>query len=518
MLVSTRLMELFPGLRCGSSALRGSPRPSAVNTVWTRATDSPSHPWQSGIIARSMLGKVFKAYDIRATYPKPLNEKLAWQIGYAVGQYLTTEAAKEGHDDPMMRHVVVGRDMRKSSPSLSKALKQGIRDYGAHVIDVGKVDTPFVTFAINHLGCCGGVQVTASHNPASYNGFKISRIQGKPVGMTTGLEEIRRFAALVDRDKLVPGNGREESRDLWEPYSQHVLRFVDPAIGSDGHRIRAVIDASNGMAGTTVPRVFGDLEGLEITRVNFDNTKGEFVHEPNPLVESNLRQLRDKVSEIGADVGFCFDGDADRCMVVDEGARIIGCDLLTAWLAQDMLRRHPRAAIVYDLRSSKAVPEMIAEAGGRPIRCRVGHVFMKQKMADHDAVFGGELSGHFYFRENFYADSGAIALAAVTSAMARAGRPLSELVAPARRYAQSGEINFETEDKEATIEELKDAYSQALVDELDGVTVDLGTWWFNVRPSNTEPLLRLNLEGPDEEAVIARIDEVSQYLGRRVSR
>ncbi len=463
-----------------------------------------------------MLGKVFKAYDIRATYPKPLNEKLAWQIGYATGQYLTTEAAEAGHDDPMMRHLVVGRDMRKSSPSLAKALKQGIRDFGAHVIDVGKVDTPFVTFAINHLGCCGGVQVTASHNPASYNGFKISKIQGKPVGMATGLEEIRRFAALVDREKLAPGNGREESRDLWEPYRQHVLRFVDPAIGTASRRIKAVIDASNGMAGTTVPRVFGDVEGLEITRINFDNTKGEFVHEPNPLVESNLRQLRDKVPEVGADVGFCFDGDADRCMVVDETARIVGCDLLTAWLAQDILRRRPGAAIVFDLRSSKAVPEMIREAGGRPVRCRVGHVFMKQKMAEHHAVFGGELSGHFYFRENFYADSGVIALAAVASAMARAGGPLSELVASARRYAQSGEINFETDDKEATLAELKETYSSAKVDELDGVTFDLGSWWFNVRPSNTEPLMRLNLEGPDETAVSQRVAEVSQYLGRKV--
>jgi phosphomannomutase len=463
-----------------------------------------------------MLGKVFKAYDIRAMYPKPLNEKLAWHIGYAAGQYLTGEAAEVGHDDPMMRHIVVGRDMRKSSPALAGSLKQGIRDFGAHVVDVGKVDTPFVSFAINHLGCCGGVQVTASHNPANYNGFKIAKIRAKPVGMTSGLDEIRRFAALVDRDKTTPRQGREESRDLWDAYRKHALQAMEPALLDGSRTIKAVIDASNGMAGTMVPKVFGDVAGLKITRVNFDNSKGEFVHEPNPLVEANLDQVREKVVEVKADVGFCFDGDADRCMVVDENGDIIGCDLLTACLSQDVLDQHPGSHIVYDLRSSKSVPEMITEAGGKPIRSRVGHVFMKQVMAQHDAVFGGELSGHFYFRENFYADSGAMALTEVATALARAGRPLSDLIRPARRYAQSGEINFETEDKEAALEELKETYETAKIDELDGVTVDLGPWWCNVRPSNTEPLLRLNLEGPDPDTVNARVDEVSQYLGRRV--
>ncbi|MHC4217680.1 MAG: phosphomannomutase/phosphoglucomutase [Planctomycetota bacterium] len=463
-----------------------------------------------------MLGKVFKAYDVRATYPKPLNEKLAWHIGWAVGQYLTGEAAEIGHDDPMMRHIVVGRDMRKSSPSLADFLKQGIRDFGAHVVDVGKVDTPFVSFAINHLGCCGGVQVTASHNPGHYNGFKISKICAKPVGMTSGLDEVRRYAALVDRDKATPHHGREEVRDLWDAYRQHALQALEPALLDGTRTVKAVIDASNGMAGTMVPRVFGDIPGLKITKINFDNSKGEFVHEPNPLVEANLDQVREKVVEMKADVGFCFDGDADRCMVIDEKGGIIGCDLLTACLAQDLLRQHPGGAIVYDLRSSKSVPEMVTEAGGKPVRSRVGHVFMKQVMAEHDAAFGGELSGHFYFRENYYADSGAMALTEVASALARADRPMSELIRPARRYAQSGEINFETEDKDVALEELKETYDTAQIDELDGVTVDAGTWWCNVRPSNTEPLLRLNLEGPDPDTVSACVDEVSQYLGRRV--
>ncbi len=465
-----------------------------------------------------MLGKVFKAYDIRATYPKPLNEKLAWQIGYAVAQFVTGEAREAGYDDPMMRHVIVGRDMRKSSPSLAKSLKEGIRDFGAHVIDVGKVDTPFISFAINHLGCAGGVQVTASHNPANYNGFKVSKMLARPVGMSTGLEEIRRYAALVERDKLVPKNGREDTRDLWDAYQQHVLQFLDPSIVDGSRTIKVVIDASNGMAGPMVPRVFDGIDGLDITRINFDNSRGEFVHEPNPLVEANLQQLREKVVGVNADVGFCFDGDADRCMVVDENADIVGCDLLTAWLARDILTRRPGSAIVYDLRSSKSLPEIIAEAGGKPVRSRVGHVFMKAKMAEHDAIFGGELSGHFYFRENFYADSGAMALAMVVSALARAGTPLSELIRPTRRYAQSGEINFETEDKELALEELQEGYPTAAVDDLDGITLDLGPWWCNVRPSNTEPLLRLNLEGADRETVDSRVAEVSQYLGRRVDK
>ncbi len=463
-----------------------------------------------------MLGKVFKAYDVRAVYPKPLNEKLAWQIGFAAGRYLTGEAVEAGHDDPMMQHIIVGRDMRTSSPSLADSLKQGIRDFGAHVIDVGLVDTPLVSFAINHLGCCGGVQVTASHNPAHYNGFKISKIHARPVGMGTGLDSIRRFAALIDRDKHVPRGGREDSRDLWDAYREHALQCLDPAFLDGSKKLKVVIDASNGMAGTMVPRVFDGIQGLEITRVNFDNSTGEFVHEPNPLVEANLVQTREKVREVGADLGFCFDGDADRCMVVDENAVIIGCDLLTAWLAQHKIKQRPGAPIVYDLRSSKSVPEMIKEAGGKAVRSRVGHVFMKEQMAKHDAEFGGELSGHFYFRNNFYADSGAMAVTEVVSALARAGTPLSRLIEPARRYVQSGEINFQTEDKEAALDELRETYDNGHIDELDGVTVDAGRWWCNVRPSNTEPLLRLNLEGPDRETVDAQVTEVSRCLGRRV--
>ncbi len=464
-----------------------------------------------------MLGKVFKAYDIRATYPKPLNEKLAWQIGYGSAQYLTQQAAEAGHDDPMMRHLVVGRDMRLSSPDLVTALKQGIRDFGAHVIDVGLVDTPFIYFAINYLGCCGGIQTTASHNPANYNGFKISKMHAKPVGQMTGLDDIRRFAAIADRDKVKAADGREEIRDLWDAYREHVHNFLHPSIRDGSTTIHVAIDASNGMAGTMVPKLFNDVPGLKLSKLNFDNSTGEFVHEPNPLVEANLEQLRERVRNTDAQLGICFDGDADRCMVVDEQAGIIGCDLLTAWLTRGFLAESPKSSIVYDLRSSRILPEMILAEGGEPVRSRVGHVFMKQKMAEHEAVFGGELSGHFYFRDNFYADSGAIAFASVVSALVEDSVPLSEQIAPLRTYAQSGEINFETEDKEVALDDLKRAYPGANVDELDGITLEVDGWWCNVRASNTEPLLRLNLEGPDVETVEQRVADVSKYLGKRVA-
>ncbi len=464
-----------------------------------------------------MLGKVFKAYDVRAIYPKPLNERLAWKIGYATAQYLTAQAADAGHDDPMMRHIVVGRDMRRSSPALTESLKKGIMAFGAHVIDVGMVDTPFIYFAVNYLRCCGCIQTTASHNPANYNGFKISRIEAKPVGMDTGLEGIRKLAAMVDPDKVAPADGREELRDLWDAYREHVLYFLHPDLLDGTKTIKVVIDASNGMAGTMIPKVFGEVPGLKITKINFDNSTGEFVHEPNPLVEANLEQLRDEVKLKKADVGICFDGDADRCMVVDEKADIVGCDLLTAWLAQGFLKEEPGSSIVFDLRSSKSLPEMITESNGRPVRSRVGHVYMKAQLADMDAVFGGELSGHFYFRDNFYTDSGAIAFASVVSSLADVGGPMSAQIAPARRYAQSGEINFETDDKLLAMDELVEAFPDAQVDDLDGVTVDMGDWWCNVRPSNTEPLLRLNLEAVDGEMVQQMVKEVSRHLGKRVA-
>jgi phosphomannomutase len=467
-----------------------------------------------------MLAKVFKAYDVRATYPKPLDEGIAWQVGYATAQYLLKDAADAGAIDPMSRTICVGRDMRKSSPSLAKELKQGMRDAGASVIDLGLVDTPFVYFAINHLGCAGGVQVTASHNPANYNGFKISKRHAKPVGQDTGLAEIQRLAALIEREKVKPSAGgtgaHEESRDLWSAYCEHLRSFIDPRVMSGERTLRIAIDASNGMAGTMVPKVFDGIKGLAIEKIHFDNSKGEFVHEPNPLVESNLRDLQQVMAKGGFDAGFCFDGDADRCIVLDEKGAPIGCDLLLAWLVGDALRRAPGSAVVCDLRSSRSVAEIVREQGGVPVESKVGHVFMKAKLAESRGSIGGELSGHFYFADMWNTDSGARAFAAVVTALAGAKQPLSKLIAPCRRYVQSGEINFENEDKLGALARLKAAYPRAKTYELDGLSIDAGEWWANIRMSNTEPLLRLNLEARDATTVAAKVAEISEFLGHRV--
>lgn len=468
-----------------------------------------------------MLGRVFKAYDIRGTYPDLLNDSMAWQIGFGVSKFLLGEARADGDTTPMMRNIVVGRDMRKSSPSLAASLIAGINAHGGDVIDVGLVDTPFIYFAINHLDCAGGVMTTASHNPPQYNGFKVSKRKARPVGETTGLVDIRKHAAMVDRATVQPAGGRSEKRDLWDAYRDHVRGFLDLKASRN---LKVVVDASNAMAATTLPRLFGrkgaEVPGLTIIELNFDNASGEFAHEPNPLVPANLQQLRAAVVSERADLGLCFDGDADRCILVDEKGQIVGCDHLTALMARHFLARNPGSSIVYDLRSSKAVEEEVKAAGGTPVRSRVGHVFMKGNLAQTRGVFGGELSGHFYFRDNFNADSGVIAMAVVLSILSRSGKSMSELIAPLARYPQSGEINFEIEDKDAALKALREDLSgRAKVDELDGITIDAFSnkgWWLNVRKSNTEPLVRLNAEAKDRATLTAIIAQAAAKLGRRV--
>ncbi|MFI4882569.1 MAG: phosphomannomutase/phosphoglucomutase, partial [Phycisphaerales bacterium JB064] len=455
-----------------------------------------------------MLGRVFKAYDIRGTYPDLLTDRMAWQVGVGTGRFMLEVAAAAGETTPMMRTVVVGRDMRDSGPTLTNELIDGLTRAGVSVIDLGLVDTPMIYFAINHLGCAGGVMVTASHNPPNWNGFKIAGPKARPIGEATGLADIRKHAAMADPRTIEEPTGRVEQRDLWAPYAKHVRHFLragGPAL--KGRKLKVVVDASNAMAGTMIPKVFGEkgelveayLPDLELITVNMDNTSGDYAHPPNPLVKSNMRMTQEAVIENDADVGFCFDGDADRCMVVDNDAQIIGCDHLTALLAADALERSPGSAIVYDLRSSKAVEEDVRKAGGIPVRGRVGHVFMKAAMAEHNAVFGGELSGHFYFQDNFNADSGAIAMATVLGLLGRSKKSLGQMIKPIARYIQSGELNFTNEEPQAVIDKLEEeiAGEDAIVDNLDGITIDnfqKEGWWINVRMSNTEPLLRLNAE------------------------
>ncbi|MBB48433.1 MAG: phosphomannomutase/phosphoglucomutase, partial [Phycisphaerae bacterium] len=370
-----------------------------------------------------MLGKVFKAYDVRGKVPKPLNEKIAWKIGHGTADFLLEEALVTGRTDPMSRTIVIGRDARDSSPGLSQALCKGMRDRGAAVIDIGLVDTPMVNFAVNYLDCGGGVQVTASHNPVGYNGFKFSRAKGRPIGSGSGLESIRDRSAVADPARVDSVEAFFETRDLWEPYAERILERLAQDVPEGltavrGRPLRVVVDASNGAGGEMVSRLFKGVEGLELIELNFDHTIG-FKHDPNPLVESNLDELREVVRAERADAGVCFDGDADRCVVVDENGRTIGGDLLTAWLAESILGGEPEGkAVVYDLRSSRIVSERIEALGARPIPCRVGHVFMKDSLAGSHAVFGGELSGHFYYRDMFNADSGSRAFVSVLAGLA----------------------------------------------------------------------------------------------------
>lgn len=452
---------------------------------------------------------IFKAYDIRGKYPSQLDEDAAWKIGHATAQFLRSMLRGYERGQANAQSVCVGCDMRSHSPSLVKALIQGMNASGANVIDIGMIDTPQMYFAINHLGTCGGVQVTASHNPANYNGFKISGLEAKPISADTGLKDIKHIATSLLHTKGII-NGSVEKYDLASEYKRHILKFLTPKLKP----LKVVVDASNGMAGKMVPIVFGDLP-LEILALNFTHD-GTFKHEPNPLVEENLRELKDMVLYHNANFGVCFDGDADRLMMVDEKGQSIGCDLLTALMAPYFLRQQPGSTIVYDLRSSKVVAEEILKFGGVPRRERVGHSFMKKTLRDTKAKFGGELSGHFYYKDNFYADSGMLTLVHMLNIITEAEAPVSELVKPLRRYAVSGEMNFEVEDKEAMMKQLSEKYANTNVDWLDGVTVQSDKWWFNVRASNTEPLLRLNVEANDKQILDELLDELFAMLGEPV--
>jgi phosphomannomutase len=368
------------------------------------------------------------------------------------------------------------------------------------------IDTPQMYFAINHFGTCGGVQVTASHNPAKYNGFKISGLQAKPIGADTGLKDIEHVATALVHTKG-KATGSVEQHDLIAEYKKHVLKFLKPKI----KKMKIAIDASNGMAGKVVPAIFDELD-VEIIEINFEHT-GKFKHEPNPLVEKNLAPVKAAVKRNKCDLGFCFDGDADRLMTVDEQANTVSCDLTTALMVPYFLQENPKSTVVYDLRSSRVVAEEIIKYGGTPRRERVGHSYMKKALRDSHAVFGGELSGHFYYRDNYYADSGMITLVHMINVVSRADTPLSELIAPLKRYYNSGEKNFEVVDKQAKMDELARRYSDGQVDHLDGVTIGYKDWWFNCRPSNTEPLLRLNIEAKSKELLDEKLTEITQQLG-----
>lgn len=436
--------------------------------------------------------KAFKAYDVRGLYPSELDEEGAYAIGRAYAEVFEPKA------------VAVGRDMRLSSPAMTAAVMEGVADAGADVVDVGMVGTEMLYFAVGSLGLDGGIAVTASHNPKEYTGMKIVRRGALPVGGDSGLLDVRRRAELGFPEPAARGTVRVE--DVYPAWTERVLSFVDPAAIRP---LRVVIDAANGMAGAMLPRV---LERLPIDAVPFCfEPDGSFPsHEPNPLLPENRELVIARVLEEDADLGVAFDGDADRCFFVDDTGEFVPGDFVTALLAEAVLEREPGATIVYDVRASWAVPDTVAAAGGTALVNRVGHAFIKHRLRKEGAAFAGEVSGHYYFRDFFQADSGVVPMLLLLELLSRRGGRLSELLAPFReRYFLTGELNTRVADVALKLQELKERFGpEGEVSHLDGISVAAADWRMNVRPSNTEPLLRLNLEARSRELMERKRDEV----------
>jgi phosphomannomutase len=442
------------------------------------------------------LAQLVKAYDIRGVVPDQLDPDLARQVGAAFVELTGGDA------------VVVARDMRASSPALAAAFAEGATGRGADVVDAGLGSTDYLYYASGALDLPGAM-FTASHNPAAYNGIKLCRAGAAPVGQDTGLRQIRAWLehGLPARATRGRGTGRVVQRDLLADYAAYLRRLVDL---SGIRRLTVVVDAGNGMAGHTVPVVLAGLP-VELDPLYFE-LDGSFPnHEANPIEPENLVDARKRVRETGADLGLAFDGDADRCFFIDERGEAVSPSAIVGLVAVRELAKHPGSAVVHNVITSQAVPEIIVEHGGTPVRTRVGHSFIKQVMAETGAVFGGEHSGHYYFRDFWRADTGMLTALHVLAALGEQDRPLSELVAAYSRYAASGEINSTVEDVAAVVDRVEGRFAPAAVevDRLDGLTVRLpGKRWFNLRPSNTEPLLRLNVEAPDRPAMEALRDEV----------
>ena len=463
------------------------------------------------------LTAVIKAYDIRGIYPLQLDENLAHAVGAAFVRVVRA-AVRDGGPGV----IAIGHDMRPSGPDLVAAFAQGVREQGCDVIEIGLASTDGLYYASGALGIPGAM-FTASHNPAKYNGIKLCRAGAAPVGQDTGLREIR---LLVENG--VPAfdgpMGQLRHQDLLADYALFLRNLVDV---SGVRPLHVVVDAGNGMGGYTVPAVLGEAAGLPRLPLTIDELffelDGSFPnHEANPIDPMNLVDLQKRVREVGADLGLAFDGDADRCFVIDERGEIVSPSTLTALIAARELAKHPGSMIIHNLITSKAVPEVIAECGGTPVRTRVGHSFIKAKMAETNAVFGGEHSGHFYFRDFWRADSGMLAALYAIAALGETpdGTTMSSLLKSYDRYSNSGEINTEVVDQAAATLAIRNAYGADAgneIDDLDGLTMTAPTWWFNVRPSNTEPLLRLNVEA-DEVTVMEQIrDEVLAIMRGGVS-
>ncbi|WP_047866490.1 phosphomannomutase/phosphoglucomutase [Rubrobacter aplysinae] len=445
---------------------------------------------------------IFKAYDIRGVYGDTLDEGVARDIGRAFVNYLGLSGSR----------VIVARDMRLSGEPLEEAFIEGVTGSGADVLDLGLVSTDALYFAVGHLEEPGGAMITASHNPQDHNGFKLCREDAIALSGDEGIYQIR---DLIKSGRM-PGPaefaGSVEKSDITQEYARHCLSFIDRE--SLERPLKIVVDAGNGMAGKMLPPIF---EGLPFEYVPmYFELDGSFPnHAPNPIEPENVRELQERVVSEGADFGAAFDGDADRVFIVDEKGQVISGDLVATLVAKNILMKEPEATIIYNAICSRALPELVWSEGGQAIRSRVGHSIIKPQMRQHDAAFGGEHSGHFYFRDNYFADSGTIAMLTFAELVAAQDGPVSNLISPIDPYVRSGEINSEVSDQGAKMDEIEGYFAEAegaKIDHLDGLTVDLGTWWFNLRPSNTEPLLRLNVEANDRETLEHNRDMVLEMV------
>jgi len=439
---------------------------------------------------------IFKAYDVRGVYPSEINEDAAHAIGAAFIAYLKA------------KQIAVGRDMRVSSPALAAAFIDGATSQGADVVDYGMMPTDMLYFVVAADRLEGGVQITASHNPKQYNGMKMVRQEAFPLSGEAGISNIRDMIANDALPPPAPRRGQVTTKNALDAYVAHVMSFIDPSIVKP---FNVVLDAGNGMAGLVAPRLFERLP-CRTTRLFFE-IDGTFPnHEANPLIEENRRDIVERVIAEKADVGIAWDGDADRCFFITGAGEFVSGDFVTALLAEAFLMKHPGASIIYDLRASYAVRDMVAKYGGQALMNRVGHAFIKQRMRESNAIFGGEVTGHYYFRDNFYADNGFIPALLMLELMSKKGQSLHELLEPlARRYFISGEINTKLANMDLVphkLDQIAAKYSDARQYTLDGLSVEYPEWHFNVRPSNTEPLLRLNLEATTPELMAQKRDEV----------
>jgi phosphomannomutase len=434
---------------------------------------------------------IFKSYDVRGVFPSELNEDVAYGIGRCFVPLLSA------------RTIAVGRDMRPSGERLFHAFARGATEAGADVVDIGLVSTDALYFAVGKFAFDGGVMITASHNPAQYNGMKFTRAQAEAISLETGLAKIRDRILSGTLPPAAPKPGTVTQRDVLDAFAEHALSFVDRSVIKP---FKIAIDAGNGMAGKTVPYVFKHLP-CEVIPLYFE-LDGNFPNHPaSPIEPENMADLQAAVKRHGCDVGVAFDGDADRMFIVDEKGEIVDGSAVTALVALNTLKHHPGAKILYNLICSRSVPELIARAGGVPVRSQVGHSIIKKTMREQEVAFGGEHSGHFYFKDNWYADSGMIALMQCLEVFSEANAPVSKVIAPIDMRFRSGEINSHVNDVPAAVARIEAHYRDAKMDHLDGTTISYPSWWMNVRPSNTEPLLRLNVEGDTKALMEQQRDE-----------